>query len=156
MVTEHGTGPAGPARRELDTAGARRIVDVAGYAAGPPEAIGARLAELDREWDVDRVVAAEAALVTLLGLALGLRSRRWLALAGVGPAWLLQRAARGAAAPPGVLGRVGLRTRGDIEAERTALQALRGDFDGVSFAADSDGPVAAARLALAAADRART
>ena len=40
-------------------------------AAGGREAITRRLAELDREWDIERTLEANAATVSLMGLTLG-------------------------------------------------------------------------------------
>lgn len=50
-----------------------------------------------------------------------------------------------------VIRRLGVRTRKEIEVERTALKALRGDFRDLTF--DGDDPAAAARAALEAAER---
>ena len=41
------------------------------YFARHPEAIDARLAELDREWDIERTLEANAAAVSLLGAGAG-------------------------------------------------------------------------------------
>ena len=45
--------------------------NIARYAAASPEAIDRRLAELDREWDIERTLEANAATITLVGLGLG-------------------------------------------------------------------------------------
>ena len=50
-----------------------------------------------------------------------------------------------------VFRRLGARTRGEIDAERTAIKALRGDFDGLSE--DSAAPHQATEGALKAAGR---
>lgn len=132
---------------------AERLMDVAGYVGEPAGKIADRIAELDAEWDVERVLEANAASLVLLSVGLGaLHSRRWLVLAGVVPAFLLQHAVQGWCPPLEVLRRLGIRTRREIDAERTALKALRGDFDGVSLAGQMD-PLSAAELALAAAGR---
>ena len=45
--------------------------NIARYAAAGPEAIDRRLEELDREWDIERTLEANAATVALVGLGLG-------------------------------------------------------------------------------------
>ena len=60
----------------------RRQTDenVACIAAAGQEAIGVRLAELDREWDIERTLEANAAALALAGVALGVAvDKRYLA-----------------------------------------------------------------------------
>jgi hypothetical protein len=105
------------------------------------------------------VLEANAAGLTLLGTVLGaFVSRRWLVLAAAVPAFLLQHAVQGWCPPMTVIRRLGVRTRHEIDRERTALKALRGDFAGLGPAHpgidDGATPGEAARAALAAATRA--
>jgi protein tyrosine phosphatase (PTP) superfamily phosphohydrolase (DUF442 family) len=98
--------------------------------AAHPEAIDGRLDELDREWDIERVLEANAASIGLIGVTLGaLVDRRFLALPAAVSAFLLQHALQGWCPPVPFFRRRGVRTAREIEAERTALKALRGDFD---------------------------
>jgi hypothetical protein len=61
-------------------------------AAGGREAIARRLAELDREWDIERTLEANAATVSLTGLMLGATvDRRWFILPAVVAGFLLQK-----------------------------------------------------------------
>ena len=136
---------------ELDD---QRLLDVAGYVGATPAMVSHRIGELDREWDVERMLETNAAAITLVSIGLAAtHSKRWLLLTAVVPAFLLQHALQGWCPPLEVLRRVGVRTRREIDAERTALKALRGDFDGVSAAGGVDGELAAASLALEAAGR---
>lgn len=94
-----------------------------------PTAIAHRLTELDGEWDVERAIEANAATASIIGLALGVTvNRRWLALPAVVGAFLLQHAVQGWCPPLPVLRRLGFRTASEIDYERYALKALRGDF----------------------------
>ncbi len=94
-----------------------------------PHALDARIAELDREWDIERAIEANAATLGLVGLGLGLLvNRRFLALPVVVAGFLLQHAVSGWCPPVPVLRRLGFRTAGEIDYERYALKALRGDF----------------------------
>jgi hypothetical protein len=120
-----------------------------------PEAIEARLEELAREWDIERTLQANAASLSLLGVALGAGvDRRFLVLPFAVGAFLLQHALQGWCPPLPILRRRGVRSQAEIAEERYALKALRGDFDGVAAQTGEPGS-AVARTALAAAQRRR-
>jgi hypothetical protein len=92
-------------------------------------AMADRLVELDHEWDIERAIEANAATAALVGLALGAAvDRRWLILPATVGAFLLQHALQGWCPPVPVLRRLGFRTSREIEVERNALKAVRGDF----------------------------
>jgi len=98
-----------------------------------PEDIPDRLAELDREWDVERVLEAGSASLTLLGLVLGVTaSRRWLLLSAGVQGFFLQHALQGWCPPLPVLRRLGVRTLQEIEAERHALLVVLREATGVA------------------------
>lgn len=104
-----------------------------GYRAAQPAAISRRLAELDREWDIERTLEANAATLALLGLGLGaFVDRKWFLLPAAVAAFLLQHALQGWCPPVPVFRRLQVRTAAEIEAERTALRILRGDFPGTN------------------------
>lgn len=116
-------------RIDLETR--RRVRGLAGH----PNAIHRRLDELDREWDIERILEANAASFSLLGLTLGTTvDRRWLALPVGVAAFLLQHAVQGWCPPVPVFRRFGVRTAAEIDRERYALKFLRGDFDDASRA----------------------
>jgi hypothetical protein len=106
-----------------------------------PEQIDARLEELDREWDIERTLEANAATLALTGVVLGATGdSRWLALPAVVTGFLLQHAVQGWCPPVPVLRRLGFRTMREIDTERYALKALRGDFSALATSpADSEG-----------------
>jgi len=90
-----------------------------------PRAVVERLDELDREWDIERTLEANAASLALLGSALALADdHRWAALPAVVGAFLLQHAVQGWCPPVPLLRRLGFRTRDEIDDERMALRAL--------------------------------
>jgi uncharacterized protein (TIGR01244 family) len=94
-----------------------------------PGEIGRRIEELDREWDIERVLEANAATLALGGVLLGaFVDRRWLVLPAAVTAFLLQHAIQGWCPPVPVFRRLGIRTAAEIDRERYALKALRGDF----------------------------
>jgi hypothetical protein len=117
-----------------------------------PAGIAERLDELDKEWDIERAIEANASSLMLVGLALGIfRERRFLLLPIAVGSFLLQHALQGWCPPVPVLRRLGYRTQAEIERERTALKALRGDFRDIQI--PSADPAAAATAALLAAER---
>ena len=117
-----------------------------------PAAIARRLEELDAEWDVERTLEANAATATLIGVTLGATvDRRWFALPAVVGAFLLQHAVQGWCPPLPVFRRLGFRTASEIDHERYALKALRGDFAELANREHS-GPQKLAGKALRAAE----
>ena len=114
---------------EVNAAIRRRTQANLAYFAQHPEEIPDRLDELDREWDIERVLETQASSLSLLGTVLGATvDKRFLVLPAVVAAFLLQHAVQGWCPLVPVLRRLGVRTQGEIEAERYALKALRGDF----------------------------
>jgi hypothetical protein len=94
-----------------------------------PERIEHRLAELDREWDIERLLAANAASLALGGTLLGMVSHRsFLLLPAVVGTFLLQHALHGWCPPVPLFRSFGVRTSREIEQERHALKLIRGDY----------------------------
>jgi hypothetical protein len=98
------------------------------YHATRPREIPARLEELDREWDIERALEANAAAVSLAGLALAaFVDRRFLLLPAGVAGFLLQHAIQGWCPPLPVLRRLGFRTPAEICEERCGLKMLGGE-----------------------------
>jgi hypothetical protein len=123
---------------EVNRSIARRTARSVRYYAQHPDQLAARLEELDKEWDIERAIEANASALAFSGIALGLASgnRRWFALPALVTGFLFQHAIQGWCPPVPILRRLGFRTSYEIEQERQALKALRGDFDNVSRAPD--------------------
>ena len=95
------------------------------------DAIDRRLAQIDAEWDMERTLEANAATIMLASLALGTRWPKWHMLSAVVAGFLLQHAVQGWCPPVAIFRRLGVRTMKEIDRERYALKALRGDFQQV-------------------------
>ena len=109
-------------RRETDDRVAR--LSYAGRAA-----LDNRLNELNEEWDIERFLETMAPTLTLVGLGLGATvNRKWLIVPAVIQSFFLQHALQGWCPPLPVLRRLGVRTTDEINEERMAIKALRGDF----------------------------
>lgn len=118
-------------QRRIDARLARRL----SYYAMRPADIDERLAQLEREWPVDRVLQTNAATLSLVGTALAaFVDRRLLWLPAAVAAFLLQHALRGWCPPLPLFRRLGVRSAEEIALERFALKALRGDFGDVARA----------------------
>ncbi len=91
--------------------------------------IDQRLRQLDEEWDVERTLQTNYGVVTLLGMALGVVvARPWFLFSALASGFMLQHALQGWCPPVSVFRRLGYRTAREIDQERFALKALRGDF----------------------------
>jgi hypothetical protein len=110
--------------------------------------IDRRLAELDQEWDIERMIECNASALALTGTVLGMtHDRRFLMLPMAVAGFLLQHAIQGWCPPIPILRRFGFRTADEINRERYALKALRGDFDSIG---DKKTPTTSANAALKA------
>ena len=122
--------------------------------AGSRADIERRLAELDREWDIERTLEANAASVSLIGIALAITvSRRFLLLPAAVAGFLLQHALQGWCPPLPLFRRLGVRTQAEIEQERHALKALRGDYAEVPRVEADSARESGSSRALKAAER---
>jgi hypothetical protein len=103
------------------------------YAGQTKEEIYRRIRELDREWDIERVLETMASSFSLTGIVLGSTvSKRWFLLPTVVLSFLFLHAIQGWCPPLPMLRGLGIRTREEIARERYALKALAGDFAGIS------------------------
>ena len=100
------------------------------YAQRSPDDITRRINELDREWDMERLLETNASALAFTGLVLGVtHSKKWLIVPGIVLPFLFQHAVQGWCPPVPVFRRLGVRTRKEIDREKYALKVLRSDFD---------------------------
>jgi hypothetical protein len=100
------------------------------YASKSPDEISRRIAELDQEWDIERMLECNASALAFTGIVLGvLRGKKWLLLPAAVLPMLFYHAVEGWCPPLPFLRRLGVRTQREIDAEKYALRLLRGDFD---------------------------
>ncbi|WP_236994188.1 hypothetical protein [Candidatus Methylomicrobium oryzae] len=112
--------------RRIDRAIEARVRE---YAQKSSEEITRRIDELDREWDIERLLETNASALAFIGLSLGVtKNIKWLLLPAVVLPFLFQHALQGWCPPVPILRRLGIRTRKEIDREKYALKALRGDF----------------------------
>jgi len=109
------------------------------YATQSGEDITRRIEELEQEWDIERMLGTNAASLALTGAFFGLTaSRKWLLLTCTVTAFLFQHAVSGWCPPVPLLRKFGFRTRSEIDREKFALKALRGDFSNLPQASPAE------------------
>lgn len=102
------------------------------YSKNGKDTIEKRLKELDREWDIERVLETNVALIGLIGLGSGvLVNEMFYLLSALVSFFLLQHALQGWCLPVSFFRRRGIRTMKEIHGEKFALKSLRGDFETV-------------------------
>lgn len=90
-----------------------------------------RIKSLSQEWDTERVLEVNASLLVLLSSYLGVKSSRfWFILTGTAAVFMLQHAIGGWCPSLSLIRKWGVRTADEINAEKTALKIIRGDFNG--------------------------
>jgi hypothetical protein len=103
-----------------------------------PEMIEWRILELKKEWDIERTLEANASAISLVGISLGYFVHSyWFILSGIVMIFLLQHAIQGWCPPLPLFRKLGKRTFHEIEEERHALKALRGDYKQVESPAEA-------------------
>lgn len=114
-VREH-TDPTG--QHEMDAALRARV---ARYADPNTDELTGRIRELERESDIERVLAANASILALSGVAAtAFISRRFIVVPAVVLTFLLQHALQGWCPPLPLFRRLGIRSRQEIDAEKSA------------------------------------
>ena len=105
------------------------------------ETISRHIDQLDREWDIERVLQTNASILALTGTMLGAAvDRKFLIVPATILSFFFQHAVQGWCPPVPVFRRMGIRTRQEINREKYALKALRGDFDEVDTRIDGGQP----------------
>jgi hypothetical protein len=124
------------------------------HASQGSSAISRRIEELDDEWSVERWLETNASALAFSGTLLGLTvNRKWLAVPLIVTGFLFQHAVQGWCPPLPILRAMGVRTRGEIDREKFALKALRGDFRDIR--SEIAGHIAHIRRLMAAVEATR-
>lgn len=102
------------------------------YASADESTLSQRIAELEKEWYMDRLLIVNASSLAGIGLLLAVTvNTQWLILTGVVLAFLLQHGLQGWCPPLPLFRKLGVRSFKEIDRERFALKYLRGDFGAV-------------------------
>ena len=121
---------------EIERKTERRVIQAA---TASDAAISRRIDELGREWDMERWLETNASAIAFSGVLLGLFvNKKFLAIPALVLPFLFQHAVQGWCPPIPLFRRFGVRTRKEIDAEKYALKAVRGDFDRLPVANNGD------------------
>jgi hypothetical protein len=135
--------------RRIDASAQRRVLQAAGDSS---TVLSQRIEALDKEWDIERWLETNASALAFTGTVLGLLvNKKFFAIPCLVLPFLFQHAIQGWCPPIPLLRRKGVRTRSEIDAEKYALKALRGDFASVVPDGDRSATARAAWQAAAGA-----
>jgi hypothetical protein len=96
-------------------------------------AIQERLKELDKKWDIERTLMFNAATLSLTGAMLAIFvNRKWAIMPAVVTSFLIQHTLQGWCPPLPLFRAMGIKSREELDREKYALKALRGDFKHVN------------------------
>lgn len=113
-------------RREIDD---QTRANIRHFGARSLAELDARITALERKWDMERLLETNASLLALSGAVLGLTvNKKWFWLTGGVLGFLTQHALTGWCPPVPVFRKLGVRTQNELDQERYALKAIRGDF----------------------------
>lgn len=103
------------------------------YSKGSDREIADRIKTLKQKWDMERTLELNMSTLAITGLALSVFvDKRWALLSGVVLGFFAQHAIQGWCPPLPLFRAMKVRTRTEIEEEKYALKALRGDFKNVN------------------------
>lgn len=108
-------------------------VNLAQYKDLDSGAIQRRIKELDKKWDIERTLMFNAATLSLTGAMLAIFvNRKWAIMPAVVTSFLIQHSLQGWCPPLPLFRMMGIKSREELDREKYALKALRGDFKHVN------------------------
>lgn len=143
MQMNETSAPESNVRRHTSLAQNRKIDEltlqnIEQYSNTPDTVISQHLQELDKKWDIERSLEVNMATIALTGIALSaVFSKKWLFLPAVVLGFFIQHAVQGWCPPLVVFRGLKVRHRSEIDQEKYALKALRGDFTSVTDAKEA-------------------
>lgn len=99
------------------------------YKTASPEIKNNRISALDHEWDIERFVETNTALIVLFTSLLGIKKSICFLITGLAGFFMLQHALTGWCPFLKCIRKTGIRTSEEISNEKTVMKILRGDFD---------------------------
>ncbi|PKD19127.1 hypothetical protein APR41_16910 [Salegentibacter salinarum] len=108
------------------------IANIRKYENKSPQEIQNRIEELEKEWDIERLLETNMSTLALIGIALTILVHEyWIILPLVVLLFFLQHALQGWCPPLPIFRSMGKMTRAELDREKYALKVLRGDFKNV-------------------------
>lgn len=107
--------------------------NLAQYKDQDPFSIRERMKELDKKWDIERTLMFNAATLSVTGALLAIFvNRKWAIMPAVVTSFLIQHTLQGWCPPLPLFRMMGIKSREELDREKYALKALRGDFKHVN------------------------
>lgn len=129
--------PAGEIVRKASTSKQNDIIDdlilanIQKYAGKSPDEISQRIQELNKEWDIERVLSLNMSVLSLIGITSSLIINPYaIILTIILLLFFIWHAFQGWCPPIPVLRYFKVRSRPEIDREKYALKVIRGDFSG--------------------------
>src|SRR5690606_696435 len=108
------------------------IESIRKYENRSPEEIDMRIEELEKEWDMERMLETNMSTLALIGIALTIFVHEyWIILPIIVLSFFLQHALQGWCPPLPIFRAMGKKTRAELDREKYALKILKGDFQGL-------------------------
>lgn len=105
-----------------------------------PQLISQRIKDLDKKWDIERLLEVNMSTLAITGITLAYFVHiNWLILPAVVLLFFVQHAVQGWCPPLPIFRHFKVRTRPEIDREKYALKALRGDFNNIEFTSNDRG-----------------
>ncbi|MEX0660643.1 MAG: hypothetical protein WEA58_01650 [Balneolaceae bacterium] len=101
------------------------------------QVISQRITELEKEWDIERVLEVNMSTLAITGFMLSIKNKYWLTLPVVVTGFLAQYSLQGWCPPVTLFRKLKFRMRKEIEQEKHALKALRGDYSNITSAEEA-------------------
>lgn len=100
------------------------------YSELPEQELTERIKKLDEEWDIEGLLKVKLSALALTGILFSTcGNRKWLTLPTVALGFFAQHAFQGWCLPVELFRSLKIRTRNEIDQEKHALKALRGDYE---------------------------
>lgn len=95
------------------------------YTEKSDEDIKARIKELDYEWDTERTLEVNFALIVVVTTFIGaIRNKKWSLISTIAAVFMLQHSLQGWCPPLSLIRRLGVRTATEILEEKEALKRV--------------------------------
>ncbi|KAJ49244.1 hypothetical protein BD780_001660 [Clostridium tetanomorphum] len=103
----------------------RTLKNIEYYTNKENEEIISRIKKLNKEWDIERLLEANAASAVILSTILGFKvNKKWFYISSIVGGFLLQHALQGWCPPVPIFRRLGVRTSSEIDYEKEILEKL--------------------------------
>jgi hypothetical protein len=113
------------------------LLNIKKYAGKSSEEISLRIKTLDKEWDIERVLDLTMSAMALCGITLSLLFSKYsIILPILLLLFFIWHSFQGWCPPVPILRFFKIRTRPEIDREKYALKAMRGDFKGLAGESD--------------------